>query len=90
MVSCTDIYILTIIPRFLAEFPQTQYKVQLDKGRSTTRKNNGLARALKEKGNKQFGAGDTFSALALYNQALCYTRYTQTAKYFCGLNIYFQ
>ena len=74
MVSCTDIYILTIVPRFLAEFPQTQYKAQLDKGRSTTRKNEGLARALKEKGNKQFGAGDTFSALALYNQALCYTR----------------
>ena len=61
--------------KFLSGFTQTQYKVQLDKSKSTTRKNDVLAKALKEKGNKQYGAGDTYTALTLYNQALCYSRY---------------
>ena len=60
--------------KFLSGFHQTQYKVQLDKSKSSTRKNNVLAKALKEKGNKQYGGGDSYSALNLYNQALCYSR----------------
>ena len=38
------------------------------------RKNNMLAKALKEKGNKSYGAGDNIEAMTLYNQALCYSR----------------
>ena len=59
--------------KFLSGFRETQYKVQLDKTKSSTRKNNNLAKALKEKGNKQFTGGDCYSALTLYNQALIYT-----------------
>ena len=32
------------------------------------------AMALKEKGNKSYGAGDNIEAMNLYNQALCYSR----------------
>ena len=63
--------------KFLSGFNQTRYKTQLDKTKSSTRKNNVLAKALKEKGNKQFGGGDTYTALNLYNQALCYSRYCE-------------
>ena len=47
--------------------------------RTCTRKNNLLAKALKEKGNKSYGAGDNIEAMNLYNQALCYSRYDNTA-----------
>ena len=60
--------------RLISGFHQTRYKAQLEKTNSTTKKNSGLAKALKEKGNKQFSGGDTYSALTLYNQALCYSR----------------
>ena len=58
--------------KFLSGFQETLYKTHLDKSKSSTRKNNVLAKALKEKGNKQFGGGDSYTALNLYNQALCY------------------
>ena len=38
-----------------------------------------LAKALKEKGNKSYGAGDNIEAMNLYNQALCYSRYNHIA-----------
>ena len=60
--------------RLISGFPQTRYKAQLEKNNSTTKKNIGLAKALKEKGNKQYSGGDTYSALTLYNQALCFSR----------------
>ena len=60
--------------RLISSFPQTRYRAQLEKNNSTTKKNIVLAKALKEKGNKQFSGGDTYSALTLYNQALCYSR----------------
>ena len=56
--------------KFLSGFTETLYKVQLDKTKSSTRKNNNLAKALKEKGNKQFTGGDCYSALTLYNWTL--------------------
>mgnify|MGYP002050308461 CR=1 FL=1 len=61
--------------RLISGFPQTRDKAQLEKSNSTTKKNIGLAKALKEKGNKQYSGGDTYSALTLYNQALCFSRY---------------
>lgn len=59
--------------QFLATFDKTGYKPQLDQAKSTTRKNNMLAKALKEKGNKSYGGGDNIEAMNLYNQALCYS-----------------
>jgi len=59
--------------QFLATFDKTIYKTQMDQTKSTTRKNNMLAKALKEKGNKSYGAGDNIEAMTLYNQALCYS-----------------
>jgi len=59
--------------QFLATFDKTKYKTQMDPAKSTTRKNNLLAKALKEKGNKSYGAGDNIEAMNLYNQALCYS-----------------
>ena len=67
--------------RLISGFPQTRYSTQLDKNNSTTRKNNGLAKALKEKGNKQFAGGDTYTALTLYNQALCFSRCPRTDEF---------
>jgi len=58
---------------FLATFDKTRYKPQLDHSKSTTRKNNMLAKALKEKGNKSYGGGDNIEAMNLYNQALCFS-----------------
>ena len=55
---------------FLATFPQTEYSLQLDPKKSTTRKNEVLAKALKEKGNKSYGSGDNIEAMNHYNQAL--------------------
>ena len=55
---------------FLASFPQTEYRAQLDPKKSTTRKNEVLAKALKEKGNKSYASGDNIEAMNHYNQAL--------------------
>ena len=55
---------------FLATFPQTEYRAQLDPKKSTTRKNEVLAKALKEKGNKSYASGDNIEAMNHYNQAL--------------------
>ena len=59
--------------KFLSGFEQTRYKAQLDRSKSSTRKNDVLAKALKEKGNKEYSGGDSVAALILYNQALCYS-----------------
>jgi hypothetical protein len=55
---------------FLATFPQTEYRAQLNPAKSTTKKNGVLAKALREKGNKSYGAGDNIEAMNHYNQAL--------------------
>ncbi|XP_023339922.1 SET and MYND domain-containing protein 4 [Eurytemora carolleeae] len=59
--------------RFISEFSETLYKVQLDKDRSSNRKNSDLCRAMKEKGNKSYGSGDNLTSLTQYNQALMYS-----------------
>ena len=59
--------------KFLSGFEQTRYRAQLDRSKSSTRKNDVLAKALKEKGNKEYSGGDSVGALVLYNQALCYS-----------------
>ena len=59
--------------QFLSSFEQTRYKTQLDRSKSSTRKNDVLAKALKEKGNKEYSSGDSVGALILYNQALSYS-----------------
>jgi hypothetical protein len=55
---------------FLGSLPQTEYRAQLDPTKSTTKKNGVLAKALREKGNKSYGAGDNIEAMNHYNQAL--------------------
>ena len=55
---------------FLASLPQTEFLAQTDASRSSTRKNGVLAKALREKGNKSYGAGDNIEAMHHYNQAL--------------------
>merc|ERR1712154_741494 len=57
---------------FISTFKQTSYKQHLDVQKSTTRKNDMLSKALKEKGNKSYGNGDNIEAMNLYNQALCF------------------
>ena len=42
---------------------------------SCCRKNDALAKAVKEKGNKNYAGGDNLTALTLYNQALMFSRY---------------
>ena len=59
--------------QFLSSFEQTRYRTQLDRTKSSTRKNDVLAKALKEKGNKEYSGGDSVAALILYNQALSYS-----------------
>ena len=59
--------------QFLSSFEQTRYTSQLDSSKSPSRKNEVLAKALKEKGNKEFSGGDSVAALILYNQALSYS-----------------
>ena len=59
--------------QFLSGFEETLYKAQLDRSKSSTRKNDVLAKALKEKGNKEYSGGDSVAALILYNQALSYS-----------------
>ena len=59
--------------KFLSGFEQTRYRAQLDRSKSSTRKNDVLAKALKEKGNKEYSGGDSVAALILYNQALSYS-----------------
>jgi len=66
---------------FLATFDKTAYKPQLDKTKSSTRKNNMLAKALKEKGNKSYGVGDNIEAMNLYNQALCFSSCEPAGEY---------
>ena len=65
--------------QFLSSFEQTRYTSQLDSSKSPSRKNEVLAKALKEKGNKEFSGGDSVAALILYNQALSYS--TQEGEY---------
>ena len=62
---------------FLATFPQTEYRTQLDPKKSTTRKNEVLAKALKEKGNKSYASGDNIEAMNHYNQALRFANIEQ-------------
>ena len=62
---------------FLATFPQTEYRAQLDPKKSTTRKNEVLAKALKEKGNKSYASGDNIEAMNHYNQALRFSSIEQ-------------
>ena len=62
---------------FLATFPQTEYRTQLDPKKSTTRKNEVLAKALKEKGNKSYASGDNIEAMNHYNQALRFANLEQ-------------
>ena len=62
---------------FLATFSQTEYRAQLDPKKSTTRKNEVLAKALKEKGNKSYASGDNIEAMNHYNQALRFSSIDQ-------------
>jgi len=59
--------------RLISGFEQTLYSGQLNKEKSTNRKNASLCSAMKEKGNKSYGAGDNLCALTQYNQALMFS-----------------
>ena len=39
-----------------------------------------LCKALKDKGNKSYGAGDNIEAMNLYNQALCFCSHEKDGK----------